>query len=258
MSAVVTSRRERASLLVGYQGFAGGENMLRVGYIPFVAIVLSSTPSVACEHLPEEARYRIEHAVFGTIGEEKLTLRCEADRLVVDRTVDVDVHFVMVSLYRRHARYTEVWQGDHLIRFDGSTDDNGEQTTLAVEVASDGVIEIQGSGSTIRAPLTAMPTDPWHVKLIERTLLFDRADGHVFDVRVTDLGADRLNIEGRWIDARRFAISGQRDQELWFDRSSGLWLKSMIWHASGDIMITWHNPRPASRVARIDADACGE
>lgn len=232
--------------------------MLRAGCIILFTILIWSTHSVACELVPEELRYRIEHAMFGTIGEEKLTLRCEAGLVVVDRTVDVDVRFVMASLYRRHARYTEVWRGERLVRFEGSTDDNGEQTTVAAEIVSDDTIEIEGAGSSVSAPLMAMPTDPWHLKLVDRTLLFDRIDGHVFDARVTDLGTDRLNIEGRWIDARRFAVSGQRDQELWFDRSSGLWLRSMIRHASGDIMVTLNNPSTPSRIARIDADARGE
>ena len=232
--------------------------MLRAGCFILFTIVLSSTSSIACELLPEENRYRIEHAIFGAIGEEKLTLRCEADMVVVDRTVDVDVRLFMASVYHRYAHYTEVWRNERLIRFEGRTDDNGERTTLSAEVVSDDAIELRGSGRSIRAPLTAVPTDPWHLKLVDRKTLFDRIDGQVFDVHVTDLGADRLNIEGRWIDARRFAVSGQRDQELWFDRSNGLWLRSMIRHASGDIVITRHNPDSSSRVAEIDANARGE
>lgn len=231
--------------------------MLRAGCILLFAVVVWPTPSIACELFADEARYRIDHEVFGTIGEEKLTVRCDDDRVVVDRTVDVDVRFAMISLHRRQAHYTEVWRGERLIRFQGRTDDNGERTTLAAEVVSNEAIELHGSGAPIRASRMAMPTDPWHVKLIHRTLLFDRVDGQLDEVRVTDLGMDRLTVDGQEVDARKFAVSGLRDQEIWFDDASGLWLRSRIKHASGDIVITRCNPRLPSRVAKIDADGHG-
>jgi hypothetical protein len=231
--------------------------MLRARCILLFAIAVWSTPSIACELFAGEARYRIDHEIFGTIGEEKLTVRCDDDRMVVDRMVDVDVRFAMISLHRRQAHYTEVWQGQRLIRFQGRTDDNGERTTLAAEADTDEAIEIQGAGVSIRVPRMAMPTDPWHMKLIHRTLLFDRINGQAHEVRVTDLGVDRLTIEGQEVDARKFAVSGMRDQELWFDDASGLWLRSTIRHASGDIMITRYNLSSLSRVAKVDADAPG-
>lgn len=229
--------------------------MLRI--ILFV-IVVWSMPSAACELFAGEARYRIEHETFGTIGEERLTFRCENDLIVVDRTVDVDVRFLMASLYRRNARYTEVWRGERLISFQGSTDDDGKRTTLATEVVSDEVIEIRGAGAPITAPSMAMPTDPWHMKLIHRTLLFDRVDGQLEEVRVVDLGADQLSIDGHVVEAHRFAVSGLREQEFWFDEASSIWLRSMIRHASGDIIITRFDLSLPSRVAKLDADGHGK
>ena len=231
--------------------------MLRAGCIILFAIVAWPTPSAACEVFADQARYRIQHEIFGTIGEENLTLRCEDDRLLVERTVDVDVRFATISLYRRQAHYTEVWQGERLIRFDGRTDDDGERTTLTTEFVSDEAIQIQAKGASIRAPHSAMPTDPWHVKLIQRTILFDRIDGKIDEVRVVDLGTDRLTIDGRGVDARKFAVSGVRKQEIWFDHASGIWLASRIEHKSGDISITRNTLSLPSDVAKVDVDAYG-
>ncbi len=49
--------------------------MLRAGCIILFAIAVWSTPSIACELFADEARYRIEHEIFGTIGEERLSSR---------------------------------------------------------------------------------------------------------------------------------------------------------------------------------------
>lgn len=232
--------------------------MLRAGYRVLFMIVFWSMPSAACELFGDEARYRIEHEMFGPIGEETLTFHCENDLVVIDRTVDVDVRLLMASVYHRHARYTEVWRNDRLVRFQGTTDDNGTLKTLVADVALDNAIAIRGPKALIKAPLTVIPTDPWHLKLVHRTLLFDRLDGQVSDVRVVDLGTDQLNIDGHWIDARKFAIFGSRDQELWFDRSSGFWLKSMIRHGSGDITITRQSPRLPSHLAKVKVDGQGD
>ncbi len=233
--------------------------MLRVSRsIILIAIIIWSTPSAACELFGDEARYRIEHELFGRIGEENLTLRCLGDLVVVDRTVDIDVRVLMASFYQRHARYTEVWRGDRLIRFQGNTDDDGVAMTLEAEMSLDDAIVIKGSKTLIKAPLTAMPTDPWHLKLIHRTQLFDRLDGQVAEVRVNDLGREPLDIGGHVIDARKFAISGPRDQEFWFDRASGLWLKSIIHHGSGDVTITRQDWGSPARLAEADADGHGK
>lgn len=232
--------------------------MLRILGIVFITALVGSTPSVACELLGGEARYQIEHEVFGRIGEERLTLRCLDDLVIVDRTVDIDVQVFMASFYQRHARYTEVWRGDRLIRFQGDTDDDGKPMTLAAEVSLDDAIVIKGPKTLIIAPLTAMPTDPWHLKLAHRTQLFDRLDGHVSDVGVVDLGMEQLNIDGHVIVARKFAVSGSRDQEFWFDQASGLWLKSIIAHGSGDITITRQDWQPSQHLAEVSADGHGE
>ncbi len=234
-----------------------GGSMLRILGTILIAVMAWSTPSAACELFGDEARYHIEHEMFGRIGEESLTLRCIDDLIVVDRTVDIDVRVLMASFYQRHARYTEIWRGDHLIRFQGRTDDDGVQMTLAAEVSMDDAIVIKGSKTSVEAPPTVMPTDPWHLKLINRTLLFDRLDGHVSDVSVVDLGTDQLKIDGHAIETRKFAVSGPRDQEFWFDRASGLWLKSTIAHGSGDITITRQNWQPPSHLAEVSTDAGG-
>jgi len=71
------------------------------------------------------------------------------------------------------------------------------------------------------------------------------------DVTVTDEGEERLTIAGHPVDTRRFVISGKREQTLWFDQRSGLWLKSRIEHGTGDIVITRMTPVSPPRLAGI-------
>lgn len=225
--------------------------MLRAGFLVLLTIMAWSSAAIACGFADDEARYRVEHGVFGTIGEETLRLYCEDDLVIVDRTVDVDVRLLISSLYQRRAHYVEAWRDDRLIRFEGETDDNGERTTLRAEATDDPAIAITAAGASTSAPATVMPTDPWHLKLVERQALFDRKDGRVMEVTVTDAGEERLTIAGHPIDAQKFVISGKREQTLWFDQRSGFWLKSTIKHGTGDIIITRMTPILPPRLAGI-------
>ncbi len=231
--------------------------MLRAGCLVLLTIMTWSSAAAACGVAEDEARYRIEHEIFGAIGEETLSLHCEGDRVIVDRTVDVDVRLLVGSLYQRRAHYVETWQDDYLIRFDGETDDNGEHTTLRAETTADRAIAITGTDASISAQATVIPTDPWHLKLITREMLFDRKDGKLMDVTVTDEGEERLTIAGHPVDTRKFVISGKREQTLWFDQRSGLWLKSRIEHGTGDIVITRMTPVPRPRLAGIGNEKQG-
>lgn len=211
--------------------------MLRCCLIFFGLLLAWSSPSIACDAQAGEMTYRIEHSVFGTIGHERLIVRCDNGQTIIERTVDVEVRVLLAVLYRRHADYLEVWQGDQLIRFTGLTDDNGKQSFLEADADVNVSLRIDADGDTTEASRSAMPTDPWHRKLIAKTELFDRIDGQLIAVAVTDAGPERLSIDGRWADARKFLVSGERDQVIWFDDQSGIWLKSKIRHPSGDIII---------------------
>jgi hypothetical protein len=227
--------------------------MLRSACVILSAFLVWSGSALAGEPYEKELRYQIEHELFGEIGEETLKIRQEADRVVIDRTVNVTVRFMLATLYQRRARYIEIWQDDRLIRFEGNTLDDGEQSDLIATLRTGEAIAIETAGNLIDVPVSAIPTDPWHQNIVDRQLLFDRLDGRLMDVVVTDRGLEQLRIDDRLVEARKFTISGQRHQELWFETSSGLWLKSTIKHASGDIHIT-RQALPKMHLARGFAD----
>ncbi|MEM9439320.1 MAG: DUF6134 family protein [Pseudomonadota bacterium] len=185
--------------------------------------------------------YRIEHDLFGTIGHERLKIRCHNGQTIIERVVDVEVRMLMAALHRRRAVYVEVWQDDHLIRFTGRTDDNGKRSFLRAGVGENLSIRIDTEGDRRDISQRAIPTDPWHRRLIGRTELFDRVDGRIIAVSVTDAGAERLRMDDHWTDSQKFVVSGERDQVIWFDDHTGIWLKSKIRHPSGDIVIIRQN-----------------
>lgn len=202
-----------------------------------LAMVTLSISSLACEPSSEKAVYQVEHDKFGNIGQEILTRQCRNDQLIIDRKVEVNVRFLFATAYHRDAHYIEIWQDDRLIRFEGYTNDNGEEFILIARSVGKGPMIVDGPDGEVEIPQTAIPTDPWNQSLVSRVLHFDRTNGDLMKVNVVDAGLETIQIGEHAIWTHKFIVSSKREQELWFDLD-GTWLKSKIQHASGVITIT--------------------
>ena len=211
--------------------------MMRSLIVFLLVMITSSASLLACDPPGEENFYEVKHELFGHIGQEILTLRCSDDKIMIDRKIHVTVRVLLMVAYRRDAHYTETWQNDRLVRFEGYTNDNGQESRLLAHAAADGSMIIDGPEGQIEVPQAVIPTDPWNQSFIDRALQFDRIDGDLVTVAVTAAGEEEIEIEERLTRARKFLLSGERKQEFWFGLD-GRWLKSRILHASGAITIT--------------------
>jgi Family of unknown function (DUF6134) len=209
---------------------------MRSAFVSALAILAWSVPALACDPPLEQTHYRIEHEVFGDIGREVVTVRCEGEQLVVDRTVEVTVRVLLVTAYHHEARYREIWQDGRLIRFESQTDDNGRRIAVSARTAGERVV-IEGPEGPRQAPSTVIPSDPWNQSVVDRTLVFDRTDGKVLQVNLTDAGEEPIEVDGYTISARKYVVSGDLERELWYDHT-GAWLKSRFRREGGAITIT--------------------
>jgi hypothetical protein len=199
-----------------------------------------SVPVLACAPAKQDL-YRIEHELFGDIGRQVLTFSCRGDQLVVDTRVNVAVRMLFFTIYRHEAHYREVWQGDRLVRFESHTDDNGRTSDVLARAAGNRMV-IDGPTGQSEAPLTVVPNHPWNHQVIDRRVLLDTIDGRVLQVAVTDAGEKPIQVDGRRIVARKYLVSGDPEQELWYDES-GVWVKWRMQHERGAVTMTRELPR---------------
>jgi hypothetical protein len=193
-------------------------------------------PALACAPPADRLAYRIEHETFGDIGRQILTFTCRGDRLIVDTAVNVTVRMLFLTLYHHEAHYREVWQGDRLLRFESHTDDDGRMLEVVARAAG-GRMLIDGPPGHGEAPLAVVPDHPWNGRLLDHTLLFDPMDGTLRRVRVTDAGEAQIEVDGRWLRARKYLVSGDLELELWYDES-GAWVKWRMPHERGAVTMT--------------------
>jgi hypothetical protein len=204
--------------------------------LTLAAALLAPGAAPACTTPPERAVYTVRHERYGEIGRHVVAFRCAGDDLVVEATAEIEVRLLLLSLYERHGRYREVWQGDRLIRYEALTEEGRGRFETKARL-EDGRMVIDGLEAGVTAPATVVPSHPWNVAVVERPLLFDMKDGGLLHVSVEPAGEEMLTIAGAPIKAHKYRVSGDLERELWYD-ARGRWLQWRLHDASGAVTMT--------------------
>ena len=69
-----------------------------------------------------------------------------------------------------------------------------------------------------------IPTNHWNVAVTKSDRVLNTITGRVNAVRMMDLGSEYLIAEGRTVEARRWAYTGDLQNEVWYDQD-GNWVK---------------------------------
>jgi len=182
-----------------------------------------ATEVFACTPPSERAVYTINHETYGSIGHHALTFHCDGDDLVVKTDVKVDVKILFVTVYKRRAKYREVWRQNQLISYDAWTDEAGDEYVTKARIEEDRMI-IDGVNPGITVPVDTVSSHPWNVKVLDRNLLFGMKDGRLLKVDVDPAGEEMIDVGDKSIRAKKYVVSGDIERELWYDQA-GNWLR---------------------------------
>jgi hypothetical protein len=184
---------------------------------------------------PASYRYRIHHQIFGDIGWHRMTVRREGGRVVVEHTAELAVGIFGLRAFHRRTRFREVWRDDRLIAFDGVIEDNGEPFPVTARAEGDHLIVQGRAGRTLAPPGTA-PSEPSLEFAIRRDWVFDGKTGELLNVQVEAAGSEPLKIGEAVVDAARYEVSGDLEQQVWFD-GSGAWVQWRLWRQGAAITL---------------------
>jgi len=201
----------------------------------FAVLLLIAADARALD-LPASYRYRIHHQIFGDLGEHRMTVRREADSVVVEHTAELAVEILGLTAFHRRTRFREVWEGDRLVAFDGLVEDNGERFPVTAR-AERGSLLIEGRAGRTLAPPGTAPSEPSLEHAIRRDRFFDSKTGELLDAKVTAAGRDPVEVAGAVVDAAKYEVAGELDQHVWFD-ATGAWVQWRLWRQGAAITLT--------------------
>jgi hypothetical protein len=153
------------------------------------------------------------------IGTHTLVFKENGDALEVDIDVNVLVKFGPFPFVRYSHHNREVWHGDRLIGVSSHTDRNGTKLHMAASWTDAGLL-VEGSGTRpYVAPHDAFATTYWRKSTVFGPLIGTQ-DGMLVHPAISELRPAPVRIaSGAEMPAKRYALSGDLNVELWYDSS---------------------------------------
>lgn len=211
-------------------------SIIRLTIVLAVGLAFGASPVTAQDVQPGVYDYFIHHSRHGRIGQHRMTVSRDDDRLIVEHASRIAVKFLFAIAYRRDAHHREVWQDDRLIAFESEIDDNGE--IMRVEASAEGDrLVIDGADGVVEAPAETVPTQPSHVGAIERRWFMKVGTGELLEASVERGEPATVMVAGKDIEVTPYVVSGGLEHEVWFD-DTGLWLKWRLARDGGTISLT--------------------
>ena len=149
------------------------------------------------------------------IGHHRLSFARNGDRLDVAIDIALEVKLAFLTLYRYRHQNREVWEGDRLVSFTSSTDDNGTPHRVSARRSGD-VILVESGGGRIEAPGDALPTTYWQRRFLDAPTWIDTQSGRLLSCTVTPRGSAQIDAVGQNVAADRFAVTGDLTLDLWY------------------------------------------
>ncbi len=158
-----------------------------------------------------------------SIGHHRVSFRREARDLHVEIDIALEVKLLFLTVFRYRHRNHEVWRDGRLVAIDTKTDDDGEAFWLRGRSAANG-LAVEGSSGRFLAPADIMPTSYWNPDSVKRSRMLDTQRGRLIQVAIVPAGLETVELAGRPVEARRFAVTGDLVLDLWYT-AAGEWAK---------------------------------
>lgn len=198
-----------------------------------VFLAFAARPVAASGVQPGVYDYLIHHSIHGLIGRHEMTVRRDGERLTIEHDNEIEVGILFTVAYRREAHYREVWQNGRLVRFESRTNDDGELLEVTAHAEGDRLV-IEGPNGVIEAPAETAPTQPSHVGAIDRRWFMKVGTGELLEANVEHGERDEVMVAHGQIEATPYRLSGDLDQEVWFD-DAGVFVKWLLPRGGGTV-----------------------
>lgn len=157
------------------------------------------------------------------IGSHTVSFRQVDDELIVDAQFNIAIKFLIFTAYTLDYTSTARWRAGKLQSLQARTDDDGDVATVSAE-RRDGTLRIKAPDGAIATAADLIPTNHWNVAVTQRSEVLNTITGKINKVELRDLGLETVTAEGLKIEARRWAYTGDLQNEVWYD-DSGRWVK---------------------------------
>jgi len=135
------------------------------------------------------------------IGDHMIEFSREGDTLNVLISIDIDVSFGPIPLYRYEHQNRETWRDGRLVAIETKTTENGDDFAVSGMLEND-LFVVEGMDGKIETTPGIVPTSYWDMDIVHAATLLDTQRGTLMEqeeavmTRDEDLGADCYELSG--------------------------------------------------------------
>lgn len=168
------------------------------------------------------------------IGTHVFSFKKHDINLSVTSEIKFEIKKLGVILYRYHAKGTEVYKDENLVKFNSKTDQNGKAKYVNLKVENDEYL-IDGSSNKGTAPVDYFIGTWWNHSIVKSKAQISAVSGRIIKHKVTFIGKELLKIGGKEYQSLHFNFSStdkklNKDKKLntdiWYDEESLNWIKA--------------------------------
>lgn len=156
------------------------------------------------------------------IGSYNVIFRDAAEGLKVTINFELEIGLLFVKLYELQYQSEALWEDGQLVSLSARTDRNGDISEVEAS-ANEDTLTIDGPNGRQTAAIGIYPTNHWNSGVIGSTQLMNTITGQVNDVRLVDLGTERVATNVGMVEATRYKYEGAIQNEIWYD-ADGRWV----------------------------------
>ena len=158
------------------------------------------------------------------VGQHKVQFRQkENGQILVVSRLNITIKVLGMIFYKYAYHCRAWWAENHLIKLLAKQDDDG--TVSEVKVNADiNILIIEGPNGISKGQLSLYPSNHWHPGVLHENQVIDTLTGEVANVKIKNLGVEKIEAEGQSIDANKYIYSGDVNATAWYDKL-GRWVK---------------------------------
>jgi hypothetical protein len=211
--------------------------MFKVSSIIFFFIILTFPFSTNSHVQHYEDLKLIEFDIYRNnkeIGKHIFSFNKTNDQIEVKSEIYFQIKKLGVVLYKYNVIGTEIYQKGKLVEFNSKTNQNGKEKYVKLKLEKDNYI-IDGSSYKGKAPSNYKIGTWWNHSIIKSPAQISAVSGRIIKQKVTFLGEETLNINGKNLTALHFNFSSTDNKlnkkkklntDIWYDKETLNWVKA--------------------------------
>jgi hypothetical protein len=168
------------------------------------------------------------------IGKHVFSFVNSGENLSVTSEIKFEIKKFGVVLYHYQVKGTEIYENGNLVTFNSTTNQNDKTKYVNLKV-DNGEYLIDGSSYKGKAPIDYFIGTWWNHSIVKSKAQISAVSGRIIKHKVTFIGKELLNINGKEYKALHFNFSStdkklNKDKKLntdiWYDEESLNWIKA--------------------------------